>query len=92
MLVLICFLDIAAFKWRNLADYIIYAELLNSCVVSSIPSIQTNISMFYIAALHFLVFVMYYTDSGAQLIAIAVRQLLLAFLYECYLYMQTVTV
>ena len=38
MLVLTILLDFAALKWRNMADYIIYVEMFNSLVVSTIPS------------------------------------------------------
>ena len=57
-----------------------------------IPSYFINVSVYYIASIHFLVFVMYYTDSGAQLIAISVRQLVMVFFYESYLYMVKLTV
>lgn len=48
--------------------------------------------MWYIAALHILVFVIYYTDSGSQLVAIAVRQVILATFYEHYIYIEKITV
>ena len=63
LLVCSVLLDVATFKWRMFADWILYFEAITTLVTYAIPSLSNNYSEFYLAASHVLLFIVVSTDT-----------------------------
>ena len=63
-------LDVATFKWRALTSLMLYHDLVINTVVWMVPNPVNNHTDENIFILFSLVFVCYYTDSRAQILAI----------------------
>lgn len=93
IVLLLCsvFLDILSFKWRKLADFIIYFNCLTSLVTLVFPSAENQVTEYYLAMVSLLAFICFYTDSRAQVFAIVIFQILAAFVVKHYIYKQELT-
>ena len=84
-------LDLAICKYRDKADFIIYLELAFGILSYTMPYEGLKISELYVATMHFIIFVSYYTDSGRQLVAISLRHCLIAFIAMPLVYLKEMT-
>ena len=55
-------LDIFAFKWRSVANAILYIEVINGVTIFMIPSTATRLSDYYVATGGILTFMASYTN------------------------------
>ena len=62
---------IACFKWRFLADFIIYLSLINSLNSFAIPSTKTVVTEMYISVIYMFINVIFMTNQVGQLIYIS---------------------
>ena len=62
-------LDVLCYKYRNLANFIIYLESFNSVAYQIVPT-QVIFEMrgWIMALLQFLIFIVFYCDKGAQIV------------------------
>ena len=60
-------LDMIAYKWRWIADWIIYFESVNTFITMLVPSVEGIRTEMYINAITFLAFISFYTDQRAQI-------------------------
>ena len=66
-------LDIACFKYRHLANLILYYESIQYILVFLIPSkTYLELSQYVIAIFHFILFLVTYTDQGIQIVFLTV--------------------
>ena len=70
---------IACFKWRFLADFIIYLGLINSLNSYAIPSAKTVVTEIYISVIYMFITIIFMTDQVGQLIFVSFMQLLFTF-------------
>ena len=63
ILIFSALLDVATFKWRMLADWILYFEATTSLITNTIPSVSGSYSEFFFATLHILPFILISTDT-----------------------------
>ena len=73
--------NLACFKWRKLANSILYLEFTYQFIITALPSNnQGNVDHMYIFIMHYLGFLIYYCDSLAQIITLVLGQVLTMFL------------
>ena len=65
MISIVCavILNIIVFKWRKLADMILYFNQVQFLIISISSANQTNLTDFYIAILHLMPFLVFWTDT-----------------------------
>lgn len=84
--------SIACFRWRWLADYMIFINITLFFITSIIPSKDTNMSEMYIGMIHAIMFVILTTDRPSQLVYHAFSHLMFRFVLMPVIYKQEVTV
>ena len=88
LIILAIILDVVCFKYREKADFIIYIELILGVLNGFSPSNDNYTAKFYVAQVHVLILVMYYTDVGKQLVAIIIRYFMIVFIIKPVVYME----
>ena len=73
--VLSVILDVAIYKKRNLVNLILYMELTHVTLLTTIPSASSNYTDLYIFCIHCVIFLVFYTDTGAQIIFMCLSQM-----------------
>ena len=82
MTLIICavLLDLATYKWRICADWIILFELVETMISDyAIPSREANYTDYFLAYRLLTGFIMWYTDTRSQIICISCAQAVIAF-------------
>ena len=65
-------LNIAIYKWRGLTKWILYEELVYHLLISIVPTDVKNMTNIAMMLLHFIAFVILYTDTGGHIIAVTI--------------------
>ena len=91
LLVVSVFLDVATFKWRQLADLILYFETISTFVAYAIPSVNANYTEFILAASHVLLFIVISTDTRGQIVFTSCSHILATFVLMTLIYKHELT-
>ena len=68
MVVLSCILDLVIYKKRNLANLILYMELIQLLALVNISSTGSDYTDIFLFSVHCLTILSFYTDKGGQII------------------------
>ena len=64
LIVVSVILDFAIYKWRHLADWILYIDIPANCIAALSPAEENNTTELYCAIVFFVYFVLLYTDTA----------------------------
>ena len=85
-------LNIACYKYRWLADCIVYIHMLIALNNLLIPAVKTNLTEIYVAMVCMLELLLFGTGQVGQLIYIACAQLILTFGIKCTIYEERLSI
>lgn len=94
MVLLVCsvLLDIAIFKWRMLADFILYFNCITSVLTLCFPSVDSQNTDFYLGIIVLIICICFYTDTRGQMFATVVQQIATTFVIKHFIYKEELTV
>lgn len=85
-------LDILIFKWRKLANLLLYAMLIDGFFMALSPAKEMLLTEFHIVSAFLIVIMAMYTNSRAQIIVLSLMHCLITFVNLHFVMMQELTI
>ena len=91
-IILCIFLDIACYKWRNIANSFLYIEVIYQLVLDFQPlSTMNNIQLDFILTVHNIGYLLYYCDSAGHIVILTLGLIVKVFMIIPFVYEQEFT-
>ena len=81
--------NLACFKWRKLANSIMYIEFFYQLLIMALP--HRELDQIYIFIMYYLGFFVYYCDSSSHIILLSLSQGIVMFIFMPIIYNEDLT-